>query len=229
MQKGYLILIICLCAQICSAQFAVISAPDGYANIRVRPNVKSSIIKKLQKNTVVFLDEDYNVGDRSSPWRHVYFSEDLFFKDADETLKNLKKGFVHKSQIVDMFDLDKPEENEFSITYNIGDFNFKNKKIVWGEGKHYVASVNGQNLFGADCGLPKTEIVKAFAKIKDSIVPIQHSLLLNILSAQNGFRYFKNSEMYFAFQTNGDGGCFYHVLWAFENGRLKQRLIGNIY
>ncbi|MDO5615531.1 MAG: hypothetical protein Q4G16_05030 [Cruoricaptor ignavus] len=227
MNKLLLIFIVLFYAQLTHAQFLVITGTDGYANIREYNMTQSG--KTLKNNTVVFWMDEYDGPGYSDDWLKIYYSEDAFYKNADETLEKMEIGLVHLSQVTPLEELQKASEKEISVKYDTQKFNFKDKKIVWGEDKTYIKKVNGKPLFGADCGLPKTEITKATAIINNQTIAIPKNLLWNILGATNGFRYYKNGNTYFAIQSNGDGACVYHVVWVFENGKLTQRLIGNIY
>lgn len=209
-------------------KFLVVTAKEGAANIRNWNLEKTK--KALKNNTVVFWEDEYDGPGYSEGWLAIKYAKDAFHKNAEETSENLEAALVHQSQATDLEKLKKVGGKEFSVRYTTQKFNFKNKKIVWGEGKQYIKTVNGKNLFGADCGLPKTEIVKAEATINGKKIKIDDALLTNILGATNGrFQYYKKGNTYFAVQENGDGACFYYVVWVFENGKLVQRLGGNLY
>jgi len=207
-------------------QFLVISGSGGSADIREWNLAKTG--KSLKNGTVVFWEgEGYDGPGYLYGWLYIRYSKDAFYENADETLENLETGLVHQSQVTELEKLSKPAAKEFSMKYTTRKFNFSNKKLVWGERKAYIESVNGKKLFGADCGLPKTEIVKAEATIGGKKISIEKSLLLNILGAADGrFQYFKKRNTYFALQSNGDGACFYYVVWVFDKNGLKQRILG---
>ena len=228
MKKPALLLVFLLVVFLGKAQsFLVVTAKDGFANIRDWNLQKTG--KTLKTGTVVFWDDEYDGAGHLDGWRKIAYTEDAFSKNAEETGKHLQFGLVHQSQVADLFVISPAEEKTFSMKYDTQKFDFNNKKIVYGEGKNYIKSVNNYPLFGADCGLPKTEIVKATASFNGKKVEIPKDLLWNLLSAKDGFQYYKRGDTFYVFQQNGDAACTYYVVWAFRNGKLVQRLIGNLY
>lgn len=207
--------------------FLAVTAKDGYANI-CDWNLKKTG-RTLKTGTVVFWDDEYDGPGHLNGWYKIAYTKDAFSKNAEEAGGHLQDGLIHKSQVANLFVISPADENSFSMKYETKKFSFNNKRIVYGEGNNYIEKVNDHNLFGADCGLPKTEIVKATARFYDKTVEIPKYLLWNLLSAKDGFQYYYHGDTYYAYQQNGDGGCAYYVIWAFRNGKLVQRLIGNLY
>lgn len=207
--------------------FLVVTAKDGFANIRDWNLQKSG--KTLKTGTVVFWDDEYDGPGYLDGWYRIAYADDAFSKNADETGNHLQFGLVHQSQAASLFGSSPADEKSFSVKYETQKFNFSDKKIVYGEDKNYIEKVNGYPLFGADCGLPKTEIVKATACFYGKKAEIPKDLLWNLLSAKNSFQYYKHGDTFYAYQQNGDGACVYYVVWAFKNGKLVQRLIGSLY
>lgn len=205
----------------------VVTAKDGFAIIR-DPFFKKTG-KTLKTGTVVFWESEYDGPGYLNGWFHIAYTDDAFSKNADETGKHLTFGLVHESQVTDLKQLNEVQAKSFNIQYKTKKFDYRGKKILFSEDKNYIKTVNGYRLFGADCGLPKTEIVKATATLESKKIEMPKDVLWNILGANGTFEYYKWGNTYYALQSNGDGGCAYYVVWVFKNGKLLQRLLGNMY
>lgn len=212
----------------CFAQPYVIQSKDGFANIRESGNINAKIIQKLKSNTVILIDqtEDQDVG--NDKWLKILYYENRPFsilKDSEN--KEMETGYVHISQIIPLESLEIDNSGALKMNYSIGSFIPKNYKITYhDETQNFINTINDYHYYLSDCGTPKTAITNATAVLNKTSIPIPDNLWLGIISAQNDFQYFKTKDALFAYQGIGDGSCYNHVVWVFQNGKLIQRFIG---
>ncbi len=212
-----------------NAQFAVVSSDDGYANVRVAPSTIAKISTPLQNNIVVLMDAIYADDNRGTDWVRVYFGQGPYCFDCTPDMAQHASGYIHKSQLKVMEALEPVADTVFNMVYTIESFDPSDKKIIYYEGSSAIESINGRAFFGADCGTPKTEIVKAVAflkGLKDTYFYISMDFLSSVLHADNNFTYYRNDDSYFAVQQVGEGTCATDLVWVFEPRGLKQRLMG---
>lgn len=211
-----------------SAQPYLIQSKEGYSNVREDANAKSKVLDQLKNNTIVLIDQVEEQDLENEQWFKVLYYENLPFSIVEVSIeKQLKTGYIHKSQLKAVNTLGKPAKNEFSMEYSLRKFSLKDKKIDYmDESSASIKSINGIYYYLGDCGIPKEEIYKAEAKINGKKLVIPSKLYLGIISATNNFEYFKVGKVYLAVQEIGDGACANHVVWVFEKDKLSQRFVG---
>ena len=218
---------ICLSTSISKAQPHIISSKEGFTNVRISASAKSKIIAKLKENTIILLDE-IDEGSENEDWKKILFYNERPFSILEETDHiEMETGFIHKSQMKDLTALKKPNSGAFSMDFEIKAFQNQDYTLTFHEESSYAPkSINGFHYYLADCGLPKTAIIKATATLNGQKILIPQKYVLGIISAQNNFEYYQNGNHYFAYQGVGDGSCFNYVVWVFSDGKLSQRFVG---
>lgn len=212
-----------------NAQFAVVSSDDGCADVRIAPNAIAKISSPLQNNIAVLIDENYADDNPGTDWVRVYFGQEPYCFDCTPDMTQHASGYIHKSQLKVLEALEPVADTIFNIVYTLETFDPSDKNMIYDEGRDAIESINGRAFFGADCGTPNTEIVKAVAFLqgsKDTYFYISMDFLWSILHADNHFTYYKNGDSYFAVQQVGEGTCATDLVWVFEPRGLKQRLMG---
>ena len=208
------------------SQVAVISSPDGYANIREKPDSKSKVIAKVKTNTVILaFNDEIGVSANDAVW-----SEVVEIKEPMSRLNTANEeytyGYIHTSQYKLFDQLKNADPKVFKFEYKHKPFSKSGKKIGYIDGSESIETINGEHYFGADCGTPKTEITKETATIGNKIVDIPMSLIWGILHAGNEFEIKTYNNHYYVSQGVGDGGCFTHLVWVFDKNGLVQRFVG---
>src|SRR5690606_9211204 len=112
------------------AQLAVVSSNDGYANVRTQPNMQGEIVTPLQNNTVVLLDGIYAAEYTDTKWQRVYFSQDPYCMACTPDLTHHMPGFIHKSQLKPITELNPVDRTVFNMSYTIAAFNPSTKRIT---------------------------------------------------------------------------------------------------
>lgn len=225
--KVLFIALICFFANSSYAQMAIVQSTDGYSNLRSAGSTNAKIISPLQNNIVVLVDELYAEEHPNDKWLKVYVGSDPYCLNCSSDLSKHKTGFIHESQLRFIKDLKKAASSDIKMSYTISPFKATGKQIKYADNeKTVIASINGKSYFGADCGIPKTEIQKVEATVKGKKFNVPLDYIWSIINAQNNFKYFQNGNNFFAIQSLGDGACYSEVVWVFDAKGLKQRMLG---
>ena len=209
------------------AHLAIVDVQQGYTEVRVNPSENSSLLTLLQNNTAVLIDGIYLEEYSDTDWLKIYFAGDPYCLECSPDLTMHQSGFVRTSHLVDIESLKQSDTTIFKMIYTIRLFDVSTKTIQYFDSTaSTIASINGKAYFGADCGLPNTEIVQAIAVLKHEEFSIPMTLLWSILNAGSNFRYFCKDDSYFALQDIGDGACVTSLVWVFDEKGLKQRMLG---
>ena len=112
--KNYLIIVsIIFFCNLNYGQVAVIKDVDGFTNVRKLPKIDSEVIYKL-KDSEVFI---YQENETESDWITVYISKNKYQMECGEV--DTFTGYIHKSRLYPIEDLNKYNGNEFSFEYKL--------------------------------------------------------------------------------------------------------------
>jgi len=212
------------------ADLVIVASADGYANVRSQPVLDGEIITPLQNNTALLIDGVYADEHPDTKWHKVYYGRDPYCMDCTPDLsEGYETGFIHQSQLKKISSLTQADSTVFHMHYTVSTFNPSGKDIRYSEDAATIERINGKSYFGADCGIPQTEITQATAWVVDRQFDIPMDFFWGILHAGNNFQYYKHQDNFFALQRLGDGACFTDIVWVFDSGGLKQRILGASY
>ena len=134
-------------------QVAIIKDKDGFTNVRSEPNGKSEIIYKIFDNEVFWYDYEDNVD--KNEWIPIFIPKnDYSFCCTDPDWLN---GFIHKSRLQPLNELESYKNSDFKFKYDIQPFDSTNKIIDRQEGK-WVVFIEGRPVWGEDGDFPDTQI-----------------------------------------------------------------------
>lgn len=215
--------------QICFAQnnnygFYIVNDPDGWVNVRDNGN----IIDQLNNNKLVFVFVDELDGDDT--WISVEY-------EKNNTDRN---GFIHKSRLKRVIDLEKiPIEQESEDLYVFGDDSFKIKietepfdltgrKLEYSKDYPALEKIDGKYIWGADGSIPQTQ----YKNIEITQNGKQYELPRNAFadlfepSLDSVYIFYdKQTNTLYITTMNGDGAGGYVVAWSIQNGVYKERLV----
>ena len=211
-----------------TAQSATIVDADGWTNVREKPSKDSEVVTRVNQGEFFFwVDPDYNndYGD----WIEVYVPKNRFTMTSTQVNTNTSvRGFIHKSRIVPVEDLENYTGDLFSFLYTLEPFNTSGKRIDYDE-RGEVYRINGRSFFGSDLEAPDVQIVKAEVTIGNKTIPIHEVFLEDIYECDNDFEIYTLNNLFIIHQWNGDGAGAYELTWVFsEQGKLIKRLVGTI-
>lgn len=216
--KNYLIIVsIIFFCNLIYGQVAVIKDVDGFTNVRKLPKIDSEVIYKL-KDSEVF---SYQENETESDWITVYISKNKYQMGCGED--DTFSGYIHKSRLCPIENLNKYNGTEFSFEYKLKEFSLENK-ISDFDGK-WLTKINGRRIYGTDGNIPKTEVVGIETSINGKSIEISSILYEDIFECDNVFEINKNKDDYIVHQWNSDGAGGYFIVWVLANEKLKQRLI----
>ena len=214
-KRFLIILLILLYGNLNYGQLAIIKDKDGFTNVRKLPNSDAEILYKLKDSEV------FSYQETESDWITVYISKNKYQLQGEED--DTFSGFIHKSRLLPIENLEVYEESEFSFQYKLKEFSFENKTCDY-NGK-WLMKINGCEIYGTDGNIPKIEVSGIDASINGETIDIPTTVYEDIFECTNEFVINKNKEDIIVHQENSDGAGGYLIVWVFGNKKLKQRLI----
>ncbi|MDX1445722.1 hypothetical protein [Lishizhenia sp.] len=208
------------------SQMAIVKDKDGWTNLRKSANAHSEIIYKVYENEVFWLG--YNVTDsmlKHQEWIPVLIPKNKF--SFHQTLQPYISGFIHRSRLMLLDELEEYAGNDFSFQYFTSPFD-STHKIIDTINKTCFTRINGRPIWGTDGNLPKTQVDSIAINLNGTDLHLHHIFYSDIYECTNNFTIYKSGDIFFVYQYNSDGAGFYEILWVFNEKGLMQRLIDNV-
>jgi hypothetical protein len=206
------IILTVLTVQISFGQVATIQDPDGWTNVRKAPDGKSEVIHKVYENEVFWYD--FEPTDKEQEWISIYIPKNNYSLGKSEP--NFIVGFIHKSRLLKLEQLQGYSGNDFQFDYQLSDFDTANRVIDKQDGK-WVTAINGRPVWGTDGNFPKTQVDKVEVIIEGKEIEIHEVFYSDIYECDSGLSIYKNGDTYFVHQLNSDGAGAYEIVWVFDN------------
>jgi hypothetical protein len=203
------------------AQVAIIQDKDGWTNVRSKPDGNSEIIYRIYTNQVFWVDHFYS--DKEQNWIKVDIPKNKFCLNDNDN--NYISGFVHKSQIKMLKNMNEYHGNDFSFEYIIIDFDSTNRIIDKQEGS-FISEIDGRPVWGTDGTFPRKQVDDIKVIIDGNVIDIQEVFYSDIYECDNEFSIYKNNDTYYVHQWNSDCAGTYEIVWVLDKCGLKQRYIG---
>lgn len=225
-----IVLFLCLLfTQLCLAQnadygFYIVKDPDGWAN--VRDNGK--VVDQLDNNKLVFVYTDELL--ENDKWIPVEYEKSNTAKD----------GFIHKSRLMKVVDLEeipvkKTDEDSyifsnesFNIKIETEPFDLTNRTLKYSSEGNWLEYIDGKYIWGVDGGIPKTQYKSVEINQNGKEYNLPQSSLSNLFEPSLDYThifYDKKTDTLYITTMNGDGAGGYVVAWSIEKGKYKERLV----
>ncbi|MEL6629256.1 MAG: hypothetical protein AAFQ92_27305 [Bacteroidota bacterium] len=221
MKVPLLITLAFMAFQISLAQVATIKDPDGWTNVRSAPNRTADIIHKVYENDVFW----YYIENSDQDWVQVYIPKDDYCMRA--TNQPDMVGYIHKSRLLPLEDLEEYTGNDFTFEYEVSVFDPTDRILDQHDGQ-WITSIDGRPVWGTDGNLPRTQVDNIAVTLDGQEIDIHRVFYSDIYECDNRFTVYKNGDTYFVYQGNSDGAGFYEIVWVIDRTGLKQRLVGSI-
>lgn len=204
--------------------FAVIVDKDGYVNVREKEFANSKIVGKIKSGEAVFIFEDLD-----TDWLNVSFDD------------NKKSGFIHRSRIKYIKDLEKIASvdshnykaifhlNNIDIDIETDDFDYESNKKYFSEiakEDYTIQKYKGREMWGTDGTIPKTYYKSITVKIGNQEIEIPEKDIEDLFNPNNDYTecyYDKANNSIYIHLSNSDGAGSYVALFKIENGVYKGR------
>ena len=220
--KKLLLLIFVFLSHHVSGQVAIIRDKDGYTNVRSKPNNKSEVVHRVLENEVFWID--YSVRD-TSEWILVYIPKNDFSLGCGDN--ESITGFIHKSRVLPLQQLEQPDNDSFTFQYDIKPFD-PSKRIIDTATGPWIGSIDGRHAWGTDGNMPENQVNGINVSIDGQAIPINRAFYSDLFECTNTFEVFKNGDTYFVWQGNSGGAGYYELVWVLTKEGLKQRLVGSL-
>lgn len=209
--------------QVVLAQVAIIQDPDGFTNVRSEANANSKVIYKINEDQVFWID--YVEGNHEGDWIPVFVPKNKY--SQYDSPNDVIHGFVHKSRILTLDKLDLYTGSNLRFKYINKPFDATQHYIEYLDGT-IVKYIDGQKVWGADGNIPKLAVERIDAELNGVKLNVSPALYSNLYECSNAFKIYEKGDIYFLYQGNSDGAGWYEVVWVIADGKIVQRLVGNV-
>ncbi|MFB9077199.1 hypothetical protein ACFFLS_02835 [Flavobacterium procerum] len=211
-----------------SAQFAVISDPDGYANIRSEAKKGNNISDRLNNGSPVYCYDSY---DSANNWIGI---------DYTKNNKDLG-GYVYKDRVKYVSEFSKIpsikettekvifQKDNLNITIESKNFDPKTAKLGYLKNdKSILEKINGKQVWGRDGTIPRKTYKLIAVTIGSKTIEIPKNAFDDLFEPSffnTEINYDKKEDILYISAMNGDGAGGYVILWIIEKGKYKERQI----
>ncbi|WNJ17136.1 hypothetical protein [Pontibacter sp. G13] len=204
-------------------QVATIQDPDGWTNVRKAPDGKSEVIHKIFEHEVFWYD--FGGMDQEQAWISIYIPKHNYSLGKSEP--NFIVGFIHRSRLLKLEQLEEYAGIEFQFDYQLSDFD-STDRVIDRQGGQWVVAIDGRPVWGTDGNFPKTQVDDIKVRLNGKEIVIHEVFYSDIFECGSKLSIYKNGDTYFVHQSNSDGAGGYEIVWVLDKNGLKQRLVGTM-
>lgn len=204
-------------------QLATVNDPDGWSNVRDIPSGNGSIIDQVLVNQFFWYNgEEYMQGNK---WVEVVLTPSMFYRAGDSPFG--RTGYIHRSRIVPLHSLKEFNGGGFQFHYETEEYD-PNKVRIDVKGQSFK-SVSFS--MASEDYVPLNQIKAVVAQAGDFRVDIPAELVDDLFNAWDEMepQIFQNDKALIVSTTLGDGAEGYYVVWVFDQGMVKQRIVYSMY
>lgn len=211
------------------AQYLIVQDKDGYVNVREKPSAGSRITGRLNDQELVASFRDGENGwEFVSYWKngveetgYIHASR-LKPLDSIPGLRTLRQMSRTARQSVYQFD-------SIKVIITIKPFVAKEHRLTYNkESKEYIAQIDGSGYWGKDGDMPATEYKSIEISWGHSRFSLPASALKGMFEPEDGSADIyvdRGKQRLYISASNSDGAGCYEVMWVWEKGEVKNRLI----
>ncbi len=219
-----LLVITLVCVSICSkaqSYCAIVDDKDGYANIRDNEN---NVIDKVLNGTLIF-----SYGEEKNGWEYIDY----------ERAGTINTGSIHRTRLKPISEFrnipilqedTNPvilSDNQIKIQVKKQPFNTQNHQVAYAKDGSTIW-IDDKKAWGIDGYLPTEEYQAISITIKGQKVMMPYSTYSDLynpnLDMTRAYLDSIENKLYIT-SVNSDGAGGYFVIWLFENGIYKDRLV----
>jgi len=210
-------------------QFAVIQDKDSHVYVH-KTATNGNIIDTLHNNQIIYC---------------LWPKEDWYEVDYDKNLKS-HFGFIHRSSVKFLTEFDSIyrekltdalvvfKKDSFKIIVTKVPFVIKNNRLQYRKANekdhvaNYLEKINGKEIWGEDGGIPESQYGNIIIEINGKNIDLPKKEIENLFSPSldnTSVNFDKTTGRLFISAGNSDAAGAYAVLWIFEKGKYKKRLI----
>ena len=202
------------------AQFGIVQDKDGFVNVRDEKNTTSTILAKVNSNTILPIDND----EENSKWYLAEFQTE-------------KSGYIFHDRIKKLEDFESIapiSKNDNRVEFSTSDYKIELETQQFNSKKHkmfkeddFVYAIDEKDFFGSDGMVPQTEFKSFKISFKGKEISFPKDYFTNLYNANlsaTKFTYNKELNQYYLFGTYSDGAGVYDALWVLENGKIVKHI-----
>ena len=222
--KRILLIVFLLTLNLCFSQFAIISDPDGYVNVRSSAKIANNVSDKLNNGFIVYYFEP------QVNWANI---------DYKKSRKELN-GYIYKDKIkfiTDFKEIPLKTNSDGKIILDNGLVKIEITETKFLKEKHKLQFFKGNSnqldkidnlpLFGTDGEIPKREYKSIEIEINKVKVEIPPSALENLYEPtlwNSKANYDEVNDILYIQSSNSDGAGGYEIIWVIEKKKYKTRI-----
>lgn len=222
--KRILLIAFLLTLNLCFSQFAIISDPDGYVNVRSSAKIANNVSDKLNNGFIVYYFEP------QANWANI---------DYKKSRKELN-GYIYKDKIkfiTDFKEIPLKTNSDGKIILDNGlvkieitETKFlkeKHKLQFFKDNSNQLDKIDNLPLFGTDGEIPKREYKSIEIEINKVKVEIPPSALENLYEPtlwNSKANYDEVNDILYIQSSNSDGAGGYEIIWVIEKKKYKTRI-----
>lgn len=208
----------------CYPQFAIISDPDGYVNVRNSDKIGNNVSDKLSNGFIVYYFEP------QGNWTNI---------DYKKSGKELN-GYIYKDKIkyiTDFKEIPLKINQDKKVTLDNGFIKIKITETKFLKEKHKLQflksnstllnKIDDLDFLGTDGEIPKREYQSIEVEINNVKVEIPDSALKNLYQPtlwNSKANYDEINDILYIHSSNSDGAGGYEIIWVIERKKYKTRI-----
>jgi len=205
--------------------FAVISDKDGYTNVRSDAKKESKLLDSLKNGHLIYVWEN------RGKWSVIDYSKNnterhgFIYFDRHTTITD----YAAIPLVLETDSSVKLAKDSIEVIVKQRPFEMKKHKFKYfKEAPDQIEFIDNMQYWGTDGGMPKTEFYSIRIKIGRKVFEAPKSALKNLYEPNLNtieVNYNKGKNIIYIQTMNSDAAGSYEVVWKFENGVYKDRLI----
>ena len=206
---------------------AIIDDKDGFTNLRKEPDKNGEVIYKIKEYEIFFVN---GLENDSTVWEEVQVPLNKFTITEEKSCTSVStlKGYIHKSRLKYLHELENYNGDDFSFKYIIADFN-QDKHIISRDADKFVEKIDGRFAFGIDGYLPHKEVIDLEIIINENKIFTHRALYEDLFECRNKFDTYKVNNTFIVDHFNSDGAGAYSITWVINKEGIQQRIIFNCF
>lgn len=206
------------------SQVATVQDPDGWTNVRSEATLDSEVIYRVKEGYLFWTE--YEIVDENAEWLLVFIPLDKFTTKGYES--DFITGFIHKSRVVSLTELEKYKGDDFSFEYSIQEFDPSGRTITYEKGEWPIA-IDGKFIWGTDGIYPNEEVKSIKIQLGGKSIPVPEDLYNDLFEVRKDLSIYKINDQFIVYNWNSDGAGYYELAWLISEKGIIQRLVGSRY
>jgi hypothetical protein len=226
MLKFLIVIVLIIATSSCFGQFAIVMDPDGYVNVRQKPDLSSKIQDSLHNGHFVYCME------AKGNWLNVDYDKNA--QDLNGYLYRDRLKFISTYESIPLTIGDSmagPIFSKDSITITVAIQMVAQGKYHYSYSKQnptQIELIDGKQYWGMDGEAPTKEYCSIIIHLGARTIELPRVALSNLFEPSayhTKINYDRQNDILYISSENSDGAGGYSVVWRVEKGEYSNRYI----